>query len=124
MGPMPADPLTKTAARWRREAETLRGYGADKLAEAAERHAQELEDAWEAYRREELTVDQAAAESGYSPTHIRDLVRRGKIPDLRDEGSQGRIRVRREHLPRKPGPGDAGDHEGDPDVRDLFERVR
>lgn len=115
------NPLEATAARWREEAEVLRAYGADGPAAACERHAEELEDAWAAYWRTELSVQQAAEESGYSVSYLRDCVREGKIPDSRPEGSQGRIRIRRAHLPRKPA---SADEESDPDVRDLFERVR
>lgn len=114
--------LAETAERWRKEAEVLRAYGADRLADAAERHAEELEDAWEAHWRAELGVEQAAEESGYSPGYLRDLVRKGAIPDLRPEGSQGRITIRREDLPRKPG-GSKGETEPDPDVAELLDRV-
>lgn len=117
------NPLAETVARWRREAETLRAYGAKALAEACERHAEELEDAWAAYWREELTVEQAAEESGYSPGYLRDLVREGALPDPRPEGSQGRIRIRREDLPRKPAAA-RGEQSPDSAVADLLDRIR
>lgn len=115
------NPLEALLDRWREEAAILRRRGATGRADLVESLAAELEDAWAAYWRVELSVERAAEESGYSPAYLRDLVRKGKIPDARPDGSQGRIRIRREHLPRKPG---SVDEEPDPDVRDLFERVR
>lgn len=117
------NPLAETAARWREAAETLRRWGAGRRAEVLETCADQLDDAWDAYLREELTVERAAEESGYSAGYLRDLVRKSAIPDLRREGSQARIRIRREDLPRKPG-GSKGEDAPDPDVRDLFDRIR
>lgn len=99
------DPLATLAARWRDEADTLRAYGADRLATATERHAEEVEVALRRWWQEELTVADAAQESGYSAERLRELVREGKIPDPRPEGSRAEIRIRRCDLPRKPASG-------------------
>lgn len=94
------DPLTGLADRWREEADTLREYGAERLATAAERHAEQLKRAHEAYRNEPLTPAEAAEETGYTADHIRRLIRDGKLPTA---GDSSPVQVRRAHLPRKPG---------------------
>lgn len=108
--------LERRAEEWRDDAERLRRYGCDRLAETCERHADELEDAFEAYRHEELTVSEAAEETGYSEDWLRQMVREGKIPDTRPPGSQGTIHIKRRDLPRKP----AGTESVDLDVVDAM----
>lgn len=71
--------------RWQAEAELLRRRGAPAQAEALESVARELAEALEANDLEELTVAQAAAESGYSESQIRRLfggrsITRGALP--------------------------------------------
>lgn len=112
--------LSALTGRWREEAETLRAYGAHDLADAAERHAAQVEVALRAHEREELTVQEAALESGYSVKRLRELVREGKIPDHRSPGSKGEIRIRRCDLPRKP----AGERERVGPVDELAGRLR
>lgn len=96
--------LAELAARWRREAETLRAYGATRLADAAERHAEEATAAFRAWWEQELTITEAADWSGYSRERIRELVRAGEIPDRRPTGARQGIayRLRRADLPRHP----------------------
>jgi len=62
-----------------------------------------------------LTVEEAAAESGYSSDHLCRLVRQGAIPDLRLPGRRGRIYIRRRDLPVRPG----RPHTGGADVHEL-----
>lgn len=93
-------PLLDLADSWRSEAELLRSYGAEQAAEAAERHAEEVEEAVERSRQERLRIKRAAEESGYSEDHLRRLIRDGTIPNA---GDDHRPRVRRRDLPRKPG---------------------
>ena len=50
-------------------------------------------------RAEALTLEKAAAESGFSYSALEKLIRRGELPNL---GQKGRPRVRRGDLPRKP----------------------
>ena len=95
--------LSDLAARWLQEADLLDRYGCSSVAEMCRMHADELEAAWQEWELEELTITEAARESGYSPEQLRKLVRNGEIPDLRPPGSQGPIRIRRCDLPRRPG---------------------
>jgi hypothetical protein len=47
------------------------------------------------------TVEEAAAESGYSEEHLRRLAREGGLPVERNGGSKSKIKVRRGDLPTK-----------------------
>jgi hypothetical protein len=69
--------------------------------------ANELQAAIGARTSELLTVQEAAAESGYSEDHLGRLLREGTIPNAGEPYSP---RIRRYDLPRKPGyrPGDVG----------------
>ncbi len=96
-------PITDLAEKWRDEGAVLRRYGQDRLADLCERHADDMEAAFESHAIQELTIAQAADESGYSEDRLRELVREGRIPDNRPPGSQGEMRIRRCDLPRKPG---------------------
>lgn len=100
---MKAERLERLAEEWRRRAEERAEEGAllagDKLYMKV---AAELETALREYNNEQLTVAEAAEESGYSEDSLRELVRDGPIPDSRPPGSQGRITIKRKHLPRKP----------------------
>lgn len=95
-------PLPKLPGRWREDAEVLERHGCVEEAERLRTKAREVERAWDAYWNEELPVEEAAAESGYDTTTLRQMVRDGRVPDLRPPGSQGRIRIRRRDLPMKP----------------------
>lgn len=72
--------------RWRHEAGILRRRGAVPQAEALESCAAELEEAVRAHTLAELTIAQAAAESGYSESQLRrrfpgqPTVRRADLP--------------------------------------------
>lgn len=99
---MNLSPLRRLSDEWREEAEMLRRRGADAQATALESAADDLEQAWKAWRQELLTVEQAASASGYSEAHIRRLLREGKIPNA---GEEHHPRVRRADLPKKPGSG-------------------
>src|SRR3989442_492804 len=101
------------AARWREEATVLRHRGAEAQAVALESCAAELE----AYERErgleQLTLEQAAAESGYSYSQLQKLVASGALANV---GEPHKPRVRRGELPRKPG---RPQHDGEPDLASL-----
>ena len=118
--------LSDLAARWLQEADLLDRYGCHELASACTRHANELEAAWKEWDGEELSVTEAALESGYSAKHLRELVRDGAIPDLRLSGSKDSIRIRRCDLPRRPGASGGGPHcdkpERDP-IDEFVERL-
>ena len=92
--------LPDLAAHWREEAETLRRRRACALAEMLEDCATELDLAMCAYWDEQLTVQQAAREGGFSEDHLRSLVRSGQIENA---GRKGSPRIRRRDLPMKPG---------------------
>lgn len=103
--PTVSSPMGELATRWRSEAEFLRAHGALEAAITKERDASELESTWQAWYVEELTISQAATESGYSPDRLRELVREGRIPGLRSADSRGEIHLRRCDLPRRPAGG-------------------
>ena len=92
------------AEGWLEEAER---YAADAALVRADvllrRVSGELRAALRQWETEELSTAQAARESGYSESRLRELVREGAIPDSRPPGSQGPILIRRCDLPRKPG---------------------
>lgn len=81
----------------------LRRRGLEREAILEDSIVDDIESALRAHVQEELDLAAAAAESGYSKKRLRELVREGKIPDVRPDGSSGRIRIRRCDLPRKPG---------------------
>lgn len=90
--------LQSLIAAWRARADELRPY-ATPAAAAFDRAADELERHLTALELEPLNLQQAAAESGYSPDHLGRQVKQGKIPNA------GRPRaplILRRDLPRKP----------------------
>jgi len=84
---------------WRSRAEELRPY-APAAAEAFARAADELAGALASAADEELTLAEAAAESGYSERRLRELLAAGELPQA---GRKGRPRIRRGDLPRRAG---------------------
>ena len=86
--------------KWRKESEVFRRRGATEAAATLEDVAAELEAAFAEWEMEELTLQDAASESGYSYSHIQSLVASGEIENL---GSKGTPRIRRCDLPRKVG---------------------
>lgn len=114
--------LERLATEWRNRAEKRGEEGALLDAEAVySKVALELETALRQWRNEALTVAEAAAESGYSEETLRELVRDGPIPDSRPPASQGRITIKRKHLPRKPPEAESRDLEA---VESLEEDLR
>lgn len=98
-----SDPLSDLVANWRDRAES--GEAERAMVDRASvyrRVADELERAREKRAQPLLSVEQAAAESGYSETHIRRLLRNATLPNA---GQKHTPRVRRADLPRKPGSG-------------------
>lgn len=88
------------AREWREEAALLRRRGAPRQAHALESAADDLERRLPEWRLEPLTVEQAAAESGYSRSQLYNLLSEDKLPNA---GEKGAPRIRRCDLPRKPG---------------------
>jgi len=92
--------LLNLAARWREEADLLRGYGASEAAASAELHAQQLAEAVAEAEDEVLTLEEAAVESGYARRTLREKISVGEIPNA---GRKGSPRIRRGDVPRKAG---------------------
>jgi hypothetical protein len=86
------------AARWREDAELLERYGDERGAAACRLHASQLEEAVRDDAGVELTLSEAAAESGYSADRLRHLVAEGAIANA---GRKGSPRIRRADLPRR-----------------------
>jgi hypothetical protein len=83
--------LNELRDRWTKEAEDLRSrYGREDLARLCEVHAQELMAAEELVKDEIWTVGRAATETGYSTTHLYQLIEQGH---LRDVGTGGQVRL-------------------------------
>lgn len=84
---------------WREQAELLDQYGASDLAKTCRLHADELEQSLTARADEQLTLSQAADESGYSSDRLRHMLSEGLIPNV---GRKHAPRILRRDLPRKP----------------------
>lgn len=95
------NPAHRLPRAWRKEAKTIERY-APPVAEALRRCAAALEQEWQAYRDEELTIPEAADESGYSYRQVYRWVKDGRVPAV---GPPGRQRIRRVDLPRKANEG-------------------
>ena len=93
--------LRDLPSRWRERAHELEPY-APPAAKAFADAAAELEQALREADLEPLTLAEAAAECGYSRSHLRRLIRQGRLPHTIADGE---IRVLRCNLPRKPGHG-------------------
>lgn len=65
----------------------------------AESYAVELEQALQEHELDALTLQEAAAESGYTSDHLGRLIREGRVPN---SGAPRSPRIRRADLPRKP----------------------
>lgn len=92
--------LLSLAEEWRARAATVRQWTADEgSARAFETAAEELEDAVRDAQDQELTLSEAARESGYSKRRLRELITSGKVPQA---GRKGAPRIKRADLPRKP----------------------
>jgi len=82
--------------------ELREAFGDQGRALALEWAAATVEEAIRADSSEVMTLDEASAVSGYSRGHLARMVRDGRIPDLRNPGSKGQIRVPVSALPIKP----------------------
>ena len=97
--------LRAVADRWREDAEVLRRCGHGRTADLCDRHAQELERAVQAHEMALITIGEAAAESGYSKSHLYTLLSEGSLPNA---GTKGAPRVMRRDLPKKARPTNGG----------------
>ena len=85
---------------WRSDATRLRAWGCGASAVILERCAGELEEHAAAMADVALSLEAAAAETGYSTAHLRRLLTRGVLADV---GQNGETAVLRRDLPFKPG---------------------
>jgi hypothetical protein len=106
--------------RWRSRAEELRPYAAP-AAEAFVRAAFELEEAMREAADEELTLAEAARESGYSERRLRELVKDGDIPNA---GRKGAPRLRRADRPRKGRKPAEGSYDAQEHATSILSRMR
>lgn len=83
---------------WRAMADAQRKRGLEAVACAIEDCAADLEACQDAEALEELTLEKAARESGYSYKHLSRMVSAGEIPNA---GTSGSPRIHREDLPRR-----------------------
>ncbi len=90
---------TSLAAQWRGDAERLRTWGCDGQATILERCADELDAHAASVADVTLSLDEAAAASGYSVAHLRRLVAQGVLSDV---GTNGVTALRQQDLPYKP----------------------
>ena len=87
--------LRSLAQSWREDAERFREYGAETLATACERHAEDLEERIRAWRLELLTLKEAADEAGLAYDTLQRKVASGEVPNAGEKNSP---RVRRADL--------------------------
>jgi hypothetical protein len=91
-------PLEQLQTRWFSRARALEPY-APAAAEAFRTASAELRDAIAA-AEESVTLREAHDIGGYSIDHLQRVVKSGRIANV---GTKGRIRIRREDVPIKPG---------------------
>jgi hypothetical protein len=91
-------------ALWRERANYLREYGHPACGRLWELAARELEESLAVHGDETLSLVEAAKVSGFTPDHLRSLIKRGTLPNA---GRKGAARIRRSDLPvkRVGGPG-------------------
>ncbi len=91
--------LASLLSQWREDAERLRTWGCDGQATILERCADQLDAHAATVADATLSLDEAAAASGYSVAHLRRLVAQGVVPYV---GTNGVTAVRQQDLPYKP----------------------
>ena len=88
------------AAEWREKAADMRAWSAVAQAELLEKCASALESRIREYWLQELTLDEAASESGFSYSALQKKVASG---DIENVGNKHSPRLRRQDLPKKGG---------------------
>ncbi len=94
--------LESLAKKWHAQAELFTEHECPEVAATYRRVAEQLERDLREWEDERLTIQEAAAESGYSAEHLRRLAREGKLDGERAPGSKSHMRLRRGGLPAKP----------------------
>lgn len=94
-------PLARLPQEFRANAEAVRTLaGAEAAAHVWEEAARTVEQRLGEALLEPLPLDQAEAESGYTRSHLRRMLRNATLPN---SGTVHDPRILRRHLPRKPG---------------------
>lgn len=96
-----AERLDGLPAAWRAKADEFAEHHCHEVAAAYRQAADEVERELRAWDRELLTIKEAAEESGYSPEHLRRLVRDDKLQAERGKGAKSHLLVERGWLPAK-----------------------
>lgn len=114
--------LLRVIQRWRDEADR---YERDQAQVAGDkvlrRVADEAEHAFAEWWTEPLDISEASDWTDYSESHLRKLIREGKLRDVRNEG---RLRVRRCDLPRKATSGPPVDRVASSGVRFAMQEAQ
>ena len=115
------DAIEDLPAQFRETATYIRENAASEQAACAwEKAAEKLENVLGEARTEALMLEEAEAESGYSKSHLRRLIREGVVPN---SGTENRPRILRKNLPKKPGHGVRQDRNRDVNCRTQVARV-
>lgn len=99
---MNTEALLQRAEDWNALADDIEQWAGEDAAQPVRTASEKFEDAVDEWANEPLPIDRAAEESGYSKERLRELIREETIPDA---GPDGGRRIRRKHLPRRPGHG-------------------
>lgn len=118
---MMLDPIRDLAIGWRSESEVLRRRGAPGSAEVLNGCADELDERLDEWWLEELTIEEAAKETGLAYDTVQRKVASGEWPNVRRKGAP-RVR-RRDVLPGSPEPGPRL-VTGEPDIAEEVLRAR
>ena len=97
----PLSPLARLPQEFQANANAARTLaGAEAAAHVWEEAARAVDQRLREARLEALPLDQAEAESGYTGSHLRRMLRDKTLPN---SGTAQEPRILRIHLPRKPG---------------------
>ena len=118
---MNIEPLRAFTTSLRVEGAQYRHRGQSTLADLLESVANDHEQALNGWNEEELTLQEAAEESGLSQSTLQQNVASGKIPNA---GKHGSPRIRRCDLPSKSRGSGPKATEGSPDLADEILRSK
>jgi excisionase family DNA binding protein len=94
--------IDKLTSAWKDRAQEFNEHECGDVAASYLRAASELETTVARWENAELTVAEAADQTGYTEEHLRRLVRDGKLPADRANGARSHIKIRRADLRTKP----------------------
>jgi hypothetical protein len=86
------------------EATRLRAHGVSSNAQTCDYIRTELEARFRRWWLAQLTIGEAAKESGYSEERLREMTRDGSLPHQKSNGARGHTTVARCDLPKRPKP--------------------